>query len=63
MKKVTTRIYIENTQTFKTVVITSLMSALDVVKDITDRSNLDPGGEWTLFELVNEIGIGTSWYH
>ena len=44
---------------FKTVVITSLMDSEEVTRDMKARSNLEQSNEWTLFEVVNDIGIGT----
>ncbi|KAI3654829.1 hypothetical protein MP228_000209 [Amoeboaphelidium protococcarum] len=57
VKKITARIYIENAQTFKTLVITSLQSAKHIVRDLKERSLLEDTSEWTLFEIINEYGL------
>ncbi|KAI8930283.1 hypothetical protein BC831DRAFT_395364, partial [Entophlyctis helioformis] len=54
---ITTRIYIEDARSFKTLVLTSLMSAEQVVHDVVERFRLEPSPDWALFELCNDTGI------
>jgi hypothetical protein len=51
IRKITIRIYIETSKTYKTCTLNSLMTALQVVKDLKS----EPG--WTLFEICTEEGI------
>ena len=53
VKKVTVRIYIENSRVFKTVVLTSLMTAEQVVSQVKSET----GTDWALFELSNDHGL------
>ncbi|XJO71934.1 hypothetical protein BDV3_001362 [Batrachochytrium dendrobatidis] len=57
VKKITTRIYIEDARSFKTLVLTSLMSADQVVRNVIDSFHLDASPDWALFELCNDMGI------
>ncbi|KAJ3195930.1 hypothetical protein HK101_010609 [Irineochytrium annulatum] len=57
LKKITTRIYIEDAQTFVTLVLTSLMSADNVIADMIGKHKVEPSPHWTLFELANDLGI------
>ncbi|KAH6575688.1 hypothetical protein BASA82_000783 [Batrachochytrium salamandrivorans] len=57
VKKITTRIYIEDARSFKTLVLTSLMSADQVVRNVIDSFHLDASPDWALFELCNDIGV------
>ncbi|KAI8851483.1 hypothetical protein BC829DRAFT_361004 [Chytridium lagenaria] len=58
LKKITTRIYIEDAETFETIVLTSLMTADQVVADLVNNSKkVEQSADWTLFELANDLGI------
>ncbi|KAJ3415679.1 hypothetical protein HDV05_004357 [Chytridiales sp. JEL 0842] len=57
VKKITTRIYIENATTYKTLVLTSLMTSEDVIMDLLKHHNIPSDPSWTLFELCNDLGI------
>ncbi|KAJ3220107.1 hypothetical protein HDU67_006863 [Dinochytrium kinnereticum] len=57
VKKITTKIYIEDAQKFETVVLTSLMTADQVVEYLLKDHNIEPSADWTLFELANDLGI------
>ncbi|KAI8823155.1 uncharacterized protein EV422DRAFT_494485, partial [Fimicolochytrium jonesii] len=55
--KITTRIYIEDARTFKTLLLTSLMSAQQVIDEVVSRFHQDASPDWTIFELCNDSGI------
>ncbi|KNC98828.1 uncharacterized protein SPPG_05804 [Spizellomyces punctatus DAOM BR117] len=57
VKKITTRIYIEDARSFKTLLLTSLMSADQIVHDVVTKFHLEKSPNWTLFELCNDLGI------
>lgn len=57
IRKITSRIYIEHAKMFKTLLITSLMNASQVTANVKRKAMLDDSDEWTLFELVNDLGI------
>ncbi|KAJ3047882.1 hypothetical protein HK097_011084, partial [Rhizophlyctis rosea] len=57
VKKITTRIYIEDARSFKTLLLTSLMSADQIIADVVSRFHLDVSQDWTLFELCNDHGV------
>lgn len=57
VKKITTRIYIEDARSFKTLQLTSLMSADQIINDVVTRFHLEQSPNWTLFELCNDLGI------
>jgi phage-related protein len=54
INKITTRVYIEDARQFKTKVLTSLMTAKQVVEDVSLGLS---GQSWALFELCNDFGI------
>ncbi|KAJ3037479.1 hypothetical protein HDV00_001654 [Rhizophlyctis rosea] len=54
---ITTRIYIEDARTFKTLLLTSLMSADQIIEDVVTKFHLDVSPDWTLFELCNDYGV------
>ena len=54
IKKITIRIYIEDSRVFKTLVLTSLMSASDVIKELEKRFSLRDSPYWSLFEVLND---------
>ncbi|KAI8908945.1 hypothetical protein EDD86DRAFT_191138, partial [Gorgonomyces haynaldii] len=55
---ITTRIYIEDARTFKTLVLNSLMSSSAIVNAVVDSHRLEPSPDWVLFELCNDHGLG-----
>ena len=57
IKKVATRIYIEDAKKFKTLILTSLMPAKEVPRDVHGKALLPESPDWTLFEVVNDLGI------
>ncbi|TPX70399.1 hypothetical protein SpCBS45565_g01789 [Spizellomyces sp. 'palustris'] len=57
VKKITTRIYIEDARSFKTLLLTSLMSADQIIHDVVTKFHLEKSPNWTLFELCNDLGI------
>ncbi|KAI9099977.1 hypothetical protein DFS34DRAFT_516615 [Phlyctochytrium arcticum] len=57
VKKITTRIYIEDARSFKTLLLTSLMSADQIIYDVTTKFHLEESSDWTIFELCNDLGI------
>ncbi|KAJ3023606.1 hypothetical protein HKX48_002154 [Thoreauomyces humboldtii] len=57
VKKVTTRIYIEDAKSFKTLLLTSLMSADQIISDVITKFHQEESPNWTLFELCNDIGV------
>jgi hypothetical protein len=57
IKKVATRIYIETTKSFKTLMITSLMTSSQVAQDVVEKAMLARADDWTLFEIVNDTGV------
>ncbi|KAJ3298930.1 hypothetical protein HDU76_006413, partial [Blyttiomyces sp. JEL0837] len=57
VKKITTRIYIEDARNFKTMVLTSLMTADQVIANVVQKFRIEPSPDWTLFELSNDLGI------
>ncbi|KAJ3105308.1 hypothetical protein HDU97_008205 [Phlyctochytrium planicorne] len=57
LKKITTRIYIEDASTYETVVLTSLMTADQVIADLIKLPTIEDSPDWTLFELANDLGI------
>lgn len=52
------RIYIDEAGSFKTINLTSLLTAKDVVDDFRSKGLLDDSSDWTMWELVNDSGIG-----
>ncbi|KAJ3111734.1 hypothetical protein HDU96_005396 [Phlyctochytrium bullatum] len=58
LKKITTRVYIESADSFETIVVTSLMTADQVIAELTRRPKIEQSPDWTLFELANDLGIG-----
>jgi len=57
-KQITARIYIDADGRFKTLVITSAMTARHIIHHMNSKGLLDPSPTWTLFEIVNDVGIG-----
>jgi len=57
IKKITTRIYIGDANTYESIMITSVMQAKDVIRDLMRRRNIPDTPEWTLFELCNDFGV------
>ncbi|KAJ3411255.1 hypothetical protein HDV05_002471 [Chytridiales sp. JEL 0842] len=57
VKKITTRIYIQDARNFKTLVLTSLMTADQVIQMVVSRFKVEESEEWSLFELCNDLGI------
>ncbi|CAG8528053.1 9982_t:CDS:2 [Paraglomus brasilianum] len=55
--KITTRIYIGDVRQFKTLALTSKMNALSVLKYLKRKQAVPDSDEWTLFELVNDLGL------
>ncbi|CAG8536369.1 10256_t:CDS:2 [Paraglomus occultum] len=55
--KITTRIYIGDIRQFKTLALTSKMNALSVLKYLKRKQAVPDSDEWTLFELVNDLGL------
>lgn len=55
IRKITTRIYIETAKQYKTTTINSLMTAMQVVNDLT--TSLEESPAWTLFEICTDLGI------
>ncbi|KAI9187593.1 hypothetical protein H9P43_001983 [Blastocladiella emersonii ATCC 22665] len=58
VQKVAVRVYIHDAAMFKTVEVTSVMSAGVVAEAVVERAMLDNRhGQWTLFELFHDIGV------
>eukprot|EP00158_Paraphelidium_tribonemae_P009818 Partr_v1_DN28974_c0_g1_i3_m25469 len=57
VKKITTRIYIQHSKVFKTIILTSLMTTGFVVSDLKRRCALEDTQKWSLFEVINDVGI------
>jgi len=57
LKKITTRIYIGDATTYESVLLTSAMSAKEVIKDLIRKRNIIDTPDWTLFELCNDFGV------
>ena len=55
--QITTRIYIGDVRQFKTLALTSKMNALSVLKYLKRKQAVPDSDEWTLFELVNDLGL------
>ncbi|ORX86297.1 hypothetical protein BCR32DRAFT_199134, partial [Anaeromyces robustus] len=57
IKKITTRIYIGDATNFENVILTSAMTAREVIKDLMRKKGIPDTPEWTLFELCNDFGV------
>ncbi|KAJ3182547.1 hypothetical protein HDU85_002645 [Gaertneriomyces sp. JEL0708] len=57
VKKITTRVYIEDARSFKTLLLTSLMAADQIIHDVVTKFHLEQSPNWTIFELCNDLGI------
>ncbi|KAI8590297.1 hypothetical protein BDZ88DRAFT_496788 [Geranomyces variabilis] len=57
VKKITTRIYIEDAKSFKTLLLTSLMSSDQVIEEVVTKFHQEVSPNWTLFELCNDLGV------
>ncbi|KAI9329669.1 hypothetical protein DFJ73DRAFT_901736, partial [Zopfochytrium polystomum] len=51
------RIYIEDAQHFKSLVLTSLVSADQVIATVVRKYGVEASPDWTLFEICNDLGI------
>lgn len=54
----TTRIFIEDGKTYKTVQLTNLLTAAMVIQYLKRKELLDNNDDWTIFEIANSHGIG-----
>ncbi|KAI8904590.1 ubiquitin-related domain-containing protein, partial [Powellomyces hirtus] len=57
VKKITTRIYIEDAKSFKTLLLTSLMSADQIIHEVVTKFRQEESPNWTLFELCNDLSV------
>ncbi|KAL7749143.1 hypothetical protein RI367_005548 [Sorochytrium milnesiophthora] len=57
VQKVAMRVYINDGLTFKTMYLTSLMTAEVVVNEIIEKAMLNEQEEWTLFEIFNDLDL------
>ncbi|KAI9301438.1 hypothetical protein BJ944DRAFT_4711 [Cunninghamella echinulata] len=53
----TTRIFIEDAKTYKTVQLTNLLTAAMVIQYLKRKELLDNNDDWTIFEIANSHGI------
>ncbi|CAO3614847.1 unnamed protein product [Cunninghamella blakesleeana] len=53
----TTRIFIEDGKTYKTVQLTNLLTAAMVIQYLKRKDLLDNNDDWTIFEIANSHGI------
>lgn len=58
VKKVTTKLYIQDSRNSFTLSLTSLMTADYVIKALLRMSKLDESPVWTVFEMCNDDGLG-----
>ncbi|CAI2175312.1 12957_t:CDS:10 [Funneliformis geosporum] len=56
--KITVRIFIEESQQYKSITLTSDMTALDVMTIFRSDNTISDAGAWTIFELVPEFDLG-----
>ncbi|CAO3596190.1 unnamed protein product [Absidia cylindrospora] len=53
----TTRIFIEDAKTHKTVQLTNVLTTAMVIQYLKRKDLLDNSGDWTLFEIANSHGV------
>jgi hypothetical protein len=58
VKKVTTKLFIQDSRNSVTLSLTSLMTADYVIKALVRLSKLDESPVWTVFEMCNDDGLG-----